>query len=43
MRLELPVNVISVFVGAKIKQNINTQSQKEFGKLKKLNEGNVEQ
>jgi uncharacterized protein YndB with AHSA1/START domain len=36
VRWKFPVNVISIFMGAKIKQNISAQSQKEFEKLKEL-------
>jgi uncharacterized protein YndB with AHSA1/START domain len=36
VRWKFPVNVISIFMGSKIKKNISTQSQKEFEKLKEL-------
>jgi len=42
VRWKFPVNVISIFMGAKIKQNISTQAQKEFEKLKELCESGVE-
>ena len=42
VRWKYPVNVISIFMGAKIKQNISTQAQKEFEKLKELCESGVE-
>jgi uncharacterized protein YndB with AHSA1/START domain len=38
---KFPVNVISIFMGVKIKQNISAQSQKEFEKLKELCENSV--
>ena len=43
VRWKFPVNVISLFMGAKIKQNISIQAQKEFKKLKELCEGGVEE
>lgn len=33
---KFPVNIISLFIGAKIKQNVNAQTQAEFYKLKEL-------
>jgi hypothetical protein len=42
VRWKFPVNVISIFMGAKIKQNISTQAQKEFEKLKELCESSIE-
>jgi hypothetical protein len=41
VRWKFPVNVISIFMGVKIKQNISAQSQKEFEKLKELCENSV--
>jgi uncharacterized protein YndB with AHSA1/START domain len=41
VRWKFPVNVISIFMGVKIKQNITAQSQKEFEKLKELCENSV--
>lgn len=41
VRWKFPVNVISLFMGGKIKQNISTQSQKEFEKLKELCESDT--
>jgi uncharacterized protein YndB with AHSA1/START domain len=41
VRWKFPVNVISIFMGSKIKQNISTQSQKEFEKLKEFCENGV--
>ena len=43
VRWKFPINVISIFMGAKIKQNISAQAQKEFEKLKQLCESGVEQ
>ena len=43
VRWKFPVNVISIFRGTKIKQNISTQAQKEFEKLKELCEGVIEE
>jgi len=42
VRWKFPVNVISLFMGAKIKQGISEQSQKEFEKLKGLCERGIE-
>ena len=42
VRWKFPVNVISIFMGSKIKQNISAQSQKEFEKLKELCESGVD-
>lgn len=42
VRWKFPVNVISLFMGGKMRQNISAQSQKEFEKLKELCEGGVE-
>jgi len=39
---KFPVNVISLFMGTKMKQNISAQSQKEFEKLKELCESGVD-
>lgn len=36
---KFPVNVISLFIGAKMKQRFSAQSQKEFETLKELCEG----
>jgi len=36
VRWKFPVNVISVYMGSKMRQNISAQSQKEFEKLKEL-------
>ena len=36
VRWKFPVNVISIFMGGKMKQGISAQSQKEFEKLKEL-------
>ena len=36
IRWKFPVNVISLFMGTKMKQGISAQSQKEFEKLKEL-------
>ncbi len=36
VRWKFPVNVISLFMGTKMKQGISAQSQKEFEKLKEL-------
>jgi uncharacterized protein YndB with AHSA1/START domain len=41
VRWKFPVNVISIFMGVKIKQHISAQSQKEFEKLKELCENSV--
>ena len=43
VRWKFPVNVISIFMGAKIKQNISAQAQKEFEKLKELCESGIDQ
>jgi len=43
VRWKFPINVISIFMGAKIRQNISEQSKKEFKKLKELCEGSFEQ
>ena len=40
VRWKFPVNVISLLMGAKMRQNISAQSQKEFEKLKELCESN---
>jgi uncharacterized protein YndB with AHSA1/START domain len=40
---KFPVNVISIFIGEKIRQKISVQSQKEFEKLKELCESGVEE
>ena len=42
IRWKFPVNVISVFMGSKMMQNISAQSQKEFEKLKELCERDIE-
>ena len=42
VRWKFPVNVISLFMGTKMKQNISAQSQKEFEKLKELCESGVD-
>ena len=42
VRWKFPVNVLSLFMGAKIKQGISAQAQKEFGKLKELCESGME-
>ena len=42
VRWKFPVNVISLFMGERMRQGINAQSQKEFEKLKELCEGGVE-
>ena len=42
VRWKFPINVISIFIGIKIKQKIAAQSQKEFRALKELVEGSVE-
>jgi uncharacterized protein YndB with AHSA1/START domain len=39
---KFPVNVISIFMGGIIKQNISAQAQKEFEKLKELCESGAE-
>ncbi len=36
VRWKFPVNVISIFMGGKMRQGISAQSQKEFEKLKEL-------
>ena len=41
IRWKFPVNVISIFMGAKMKQGISAQSQKEFEKLKELCERDI--
>jgi hypothetical protein len=43
VRWKFPVNVISIFMGGKIKQNIIVQAQKEFEKLKELCESGAEE
>ena len=43
IRWRFPINVISIFMGAKMKRTISTQSQKEFEKLKKLCENSADQ
>ena len=40
---KFPVNVISIFMGVKMKQNISAQAQDEFKKLKELCESGVEE
>ena len=42
VRWKFPVNVISLFMGTKMKQNISAQAQKEFEKLKELCENDEE-
>jgi len=42
VRWKFPVNVISIFMGGKIKQSIRNQSQQEFERLKELCESGVE-
>jgi uncharacterized protein YndB with AHSA1/START domain len=42
VRWKFPVNVISIFMGGKIQQNIIVQAQKEFEKLKELCESGTE-
>jgi len=41
VRWKFPVNVISLFIGKKMRQTISTQSQKEFEKLKELCESGI--
>jgi uncharacterized protein YndB with AHSA1/START domain len=43
VRWKFPVNVISIFMGSKMKQNISAQAQKEFEKLKELCESGAEE
>jgi hypothetical protein len=42
VRWKFPVNVISIFMGGKMRQGISAQSQKEFEKLKELCESVAE-
>ena len=41
VRWKFPVNVISIFMGGKMRQGISAQSQKEFEKLKELCESSA--
>ena len=42
VRWKFPVNVVSLFMGSMMRQNISAQSQKEFEKLKELCEKDSE-
>lgn len=41
VRWKFPVNIISLFMGSMMRQNISVQSQKEFKKLKELCENDA--